>query len=271
MAETVVTIVDGAGVPVQGARIDWQQGAPWACDNATRISAAYVRTGAGTTDALGRVTLPRGIGNVGIRAVAPGGDAVITRISASASATLVVSPTATIAIAPTCDGRACRDLEAFGTLTLASASCPIQPPGAARDGRIVLADLQRGAIELHLRAGANTADERAAIVRATIGDDATLAPELPRIAGDETLRGHIELDRAPPGGPDYATTVVATCGELVRSGVVDATAGTFVIEHLPARPCTLHAESDARPLRWERELQVRPGTDVTIVLEPQHS
>lgn len=132
----------------------------------------------------------------------------------------------------------------------------------------MLARLPRGELVLHVRAGENTDDERAGTIQVSIAGDVTLAPALPRVAGSLALRGKILIDGKPPGGPDYASSVRVECGPaLTRYTTVDAKTGGFTVAHLPARRCVLHATSD-RDRRWQRDLTVQPGSEVTVELTP---
>lgn len=260
LGPAVLTVVDEAGHPVAGARVDWQQISHFACDVDTPIAPTYWWGGTASTDAAGRFMVPSQ--GQFVRVVAPDGAAAVAHIDGDT--TLVVRPTVTVAIAPRCPG-GCAAIEGFGTISVGVFHCKLAPEVSDYVGsRLQLSRVPRGELELELRSGPNTDDERAVKLHATITGDATLTPELPRIAGSLAVRGRMLIDDRPPGGPDYASHVRVDCGPLLGRDVTPAPDGRFTVEHLPARACTVHATSD-RDLRYRRDVMVQPGGPELIV------
>jgi hypothetical protein len=256
-----VTVVDEAGRPVAGATIAWAQASPWPCDVTQAPTGAYVWTGAGTTDAESHFSEPHLAWDRAIvRAVAPDGRAVL---ALARTKTLVVHPVATITIAPNCDGD-CGNIDVFGTLTTNGATCEMSANGA----HPALVRVPRGTFDLHVRIADGNDNERYTRLRGTVDRDLALTSAAPRVAGPLVVRGRILIDGAPPGGPDYASSVKVRCGEeLTRIGKIDATTGAFRVEHLPARACRLEASSDVRDSHFEREVAIDPSAGRELVVD----
>jgi hypothetical protein len=252
-----ITVVDPAGRPVPGAHVDLvQTGGDIPCNLDHWSGAAYVFNERTVADERGQVAWGHGG-----YARAVDSDRAAGWAKVVGDTTIVVRPTFTVTIQPTCDGARCGTFEAsWGSkMAMGESQCDVAMTPSA-DGRVVLQELAAGDLTLYLGAnGEDTDDTRYAVVHAHIDRDVTLTPVLPRVAGPYVVRGTITIDGRAPGGPDYATSVSVQCGDApTHYGKLDAATGQFFVAHLPARECTLHVHSDATELRRQRDTTIHP-------------